>query len=217
MNSKGHSSAVSTLSKNKLLTAFLPKKESAEENYVTIIEVAQIYHAVNHHHSYLSTDCGIKLNSHVYRDSHLAKKVHCGRTKAEAIIENCLGPKSVEKVLEEMGAGTESSQPFSILCDASNKGNQKLFPIAVRYFSIKSGIQNKLLDFVENSDESSLSITNTILKTLEMFSLKVQDISAYSADNASVNYAIHNSDFQKLIYENQGIVKANCNCHVGNS
>lgn len=214
LKSKGHSTATSCIAKNKSIAAFFPKKFSDEESVVTIIEVSQVYHAVNHHHSYLSTDCAMKLNSHLYRDSALAKKVHCGRTKAEAIVENCLAPKSVEIVLEEMETSTESSLPFAILSDASNKGSQKLFPIAVRYFSVKNGIQNKLLDFIENNDESSSSITTSILTTLDKCGLKISDISSYSADNASVNYGVHNSVHKKLLDLNTGLIKANCNCHV---
>lgn len=215
LNSKKHISNVSSLKKNILLTAFVPKKNIAEENSISIIEVGQVYHSVNHHHSYLSTDCGIKLNAVLYKDSCFAKKVHCGRTKAEAIVKNCLGPKSVENVLLELGANSENSISFSLSCDASNKGSQKLFPVVVRYFSVKNGgVQNKLLDFVENSCETSASITDLLLKSLEKCCLKVSDISSYSADNASVNYGLHKSVYQKLTNLNKNILKANCNCHV---
>ncbi|XP_031329485.1 uncharacterized protein LOC116170636 [Photinus pyralis] len=214
LKSKGHFAAINNRTTNNLITAFLPRKNNAEESSVSIIEIAQVYHGVNHHHSYLSTDCAIKLNSKLYRDSALAKKVHCGRTKAEAIVENCLAPKSIEDVLEDMQVNTDTSSPFSVLSDASNKGNQKLFPVAVRYFSVKNGIQNKLLDFVENNDESSASVTNSIVKSLQKCSLKISDISSYSADNASVNYGVHNSVFTKLLDLNAELLKANCNCHV---
>ncbi|CAG9818140.1 unnamed protein product [Phaedon cochleariae] len=213
-NSQKHCASSNNRAKNQLLTAFMPKKNSTDDLYVTIIEVSQIYHGVNHHHSYLSTDCGIKLNTTLYKDSAFAKKVHCGRTKAEAIVMNCSGPKSIESSLEEMGANTNQTIPFSVSCDASNKGNQKLFPVAVRYFSVKNGIQDKLLDFIENNDESSASITNSIKITLEMCRLKMCDVSSYSADNASVNYGVHNSIYQKLVLSNPNILIANCNCHV---
>jgi hypothetical protein len=38
---------------------------------------------------------------------------------------------------------------FSIAIDASNKGSQKMHPIAVQYFHIKKGIQNKLMNFYD--------------------------------------------------------------------
>lgn len=37
---------------------------------------------------------------------------------------------------------------------------------------------------------------------------------AFGADNASVNYGIHNSVYQKLLIENPKLIKANCLCHV---
>lgn len=39
-------------------------------------------------------------------------------------------------------------------------------------------------------------------------------ISAYTADNASVNYGKYNSVFQKLKADNSGIIKANCMAHI---
>lgn len=40
-------------------------------------------------------------------------------------------------------------------------------------------------------------------------------MTAYGADNASVNYGVNNSVFQKLIdEENKGIIAAHCNDHV---
>jgi hypothetical protein len=38
------------------------------------MELAQVYHGVNHHHSYLSIDCGMKINSKLYSDSRIRKK-----------------------------------------------------------------------------------------------------------------------------------------------
>jgi hypothetical protein len=47
--------------------------------------------------------------------------------------------------------------------------------------------------------------------------LNINYIIAFSADNASVNYGIYKSVFQNLKFENELIVKANCNCHVINN
>lgn len=39
-------------------------------------------------------------------------------------------------------------------------------------------------------------------------------LSAYSADNAPINYGVHNSVYQKLLEKSLGVIKANCQCHV---
>jgi hypothetical protein len=72
----------------------------------------------------------------------LEKKFHCGRTKAESIVENILAPKSIELSLEAMKAGIVNPVPFSLASDASNKGNHKTFS---KYFDIKKEVQNKII------------------------------------------------------------------------
>jgi hypothetical protein len=44
---------------------------------------------------------------------------------------------------------------FYVACDASNKGNLKLYPVAIQYFDLESGIISAILDFYEDSDETS--------------------------------------------------------------
>jgi hypothetical protein len=60
---KNIASLTKTIAGNQLLTAFVPKKNTSEELKVSMTELAQVYHGVNHHYSYLSTDCGMKTNS----------------------------------------------------------------------------------------------------------------------------------------------------------
>ena len=48
----------------------------------------------------------------------------------------------------------------------------------------------------------------------EKNALRVNQISAYGADNASVNFGKHNSVFQKLKEVNPQIMKGNCKCHL---
>lgn len=44
--------------------------------------------------------------------------------------------------------------------------------------------------------------------------LDVQNVSAYSADNATVNYGRKNSVFTSLQSVNKHVIKANCNAHI---
>ncbi|XP_035985951.1 uncharacterized protein LOC118559371 [Fundulus heteroclitus] len=76
------------------------------------------------------------------------------------------------------------------------------------------GVQRKLFDFYDDSDETSAAIYNQIVTKLEENGLGLDMISAYSADNASVNYGRYNSVFQKLKENNNCILKANCVAHI---
>ena len=109
---------------------------------------------------------------------------------------------------------TDSPVYYSILTDASNKGNRKLYPIAVKYFDIKHGMWDRIIQFYEDSKESSKDIYNQIMTCLDDRSLRIEYVSAYSADNANVNYGASNSVFRKLRLVNQDIIKSNFNAHV---
>ena len=79
------------------------KANSKKENIIVASEIAQIYHAVRHNHSYNSLDCSLKLNSKFYQDSKVAAKTSfCGRTKSEAIVPNVLGKKALEVFLNDL-------------------------------------------------------------------------------------------------------------------
>lgn len=178
-------------------------------------ELSAVYHAVKHHHSYNSTDCGVKLNPVIFPDSGVAKKMACGRTKAEALVTNVLAPKSVELIINDL-TSKKPMKPtnFSISTDASNMKNRKMFPVCLQYFTVESGINKKLLEFVEQNDEKSSEIADMLISSIQDNGLDIQNISAYSADNASVNYGCKKSVFKELHSLNSNIVKANCNAHV---
>lgn len=74
--------------------------------------------------------------------------------------------------------------------------------------------QDTVLDFYEDSDETSATIHRQITSKLEENGLKLDTISAYTGDNASVNYGKYHSVFQKLKEGNSGIIKANCIAHI---
>ena len=106
---------------------------------------------------------------------------------------------------------------FSIGTDASNKGNKKFFPIVVRYFCETRGVVDAVLDFYNDSNESSEAIAHRIKSVIEKNNLSLSSVSSCSADNASVNYGKHSSVYQKLKLNNSYIAQANCNCHVLNN
>ena len=42
-----------------------------------------------------------------------------------------------------------------------------MFPVCVRYFSVSDGVQSKLLDFYEDSDETANGIHQALMTCLE--------------------------------------------------
>lgn len=198
---------------SKCMDNFFIKKDTKEEILILSAEVGLIYHNVKHGLSYNSLDCLTKNIHKIIPDSQITAKMTCGRTKASAITRNVLGPYSREKLISEL----KEFYYFSVGSDASNVGNIKTFPYAVQYFNNKKGICQKLLDFYEDANETSLDIYQCLKKITADAGLSINQISAYSADNASVNYGIHNSVYQKLKTENEHVFKANCNCHIINN
>uniref|UniRef100_H3ACH3 DUF4371 domain-containing protein n=1 Tax=Latimeria chalumnae TaxID=7897 RepID=H3ACH3_LATCH len=132
----------------------------------------------------------------------------CGKTKCEAICCNVIAPHSVETVLKELHVSF-----FSISSDASNKGNRKLFPLCIRYFT-NSGIKDRVLDFYEDSEETSDAISAKIKLILKNCNLEISSLSTYAADNASVNYGKHHSAFQNLKQEVPYLIPTICHRHI---
>jgi hypothetical protein len=130
---------------------FFTSSNSLEEEQVTAAELAMTFHGIQHNYNYSSQDCGNKLFCKIFSDSKLSKKICCGRTKAEVFTENILSHHSVELTLTEL----QPNKPFSLSTDASNKGNLKLYPVSVRFFSTTKGVIDRLIDFYEDSDESA--------------------------------------------------------------
>lgn len=126
-----------------------------------------MYHTVKHNLGYNSADCAHKVNQKILPDSKIVKKMTLGRTKSEALVKDVLAPKGVSDVLKTLTS--EKPLPFSIQTDASNQGNRKMFPFAVQFFSPECGVTNKMLDFIENADESAAGIVDLIEQSLDKF------------------------------------------------
>lgn len=210
MKTKKHKEKLSVITTSNIVNNFFPKKDSINFN-VTKAELVFTYHGVKHHQSYLSQDCGNKLQKVIYSNCEIANKIKCGRTKAEAMVEMVLAPYSLERVLKDIG-----ESPFSIATDASNKGNKKMFPVAIRYFNKERGCENAIIDFYEDADETSDAISNKIVQCIESVGLSKNNVIAYGADNASVNFGVHKSVFVHLKrkLENPNITAGHCYAHI---
>lgn len=183
---------------------------SDKENVVAS-ELAFTYHTVKHNLSYNSMDCTIKLNKIIYVNSATATGIHLARTKMEALVTEVLGPYSIQNVLDAINA---DNLFYCLQTDASNKKNIKLFPLVIQYFTAKNGIENKLLDFYENSNESADGMFEAIQKSLEQYRLTFNNVSGLSADNTNANYGINHSLFSNMKNLVPDLIKGNCHAHI---
>lgn len=210
-NTNKHSQNKQSVNKCNVMNKFFPTKKSGESESCIISELILTFHAIKHHHSYLSQDCGNKLQKTVFEDSKIAQKTQCGKTKSEALVELVLAPHSLELVLKEV-----ENSPYSICTDASNKGNKKMFPVVIRYFHKEKGTQNAILDFYEDPNESSRAIADQLIKCIQDNGLGNNKLVSYGADNASVNFGKFNSVFVHLKTDLNwpSLVAGHCNAHI---
>ncbi|GFS73799.1 uncharacterized protein TNCV_1458391 [Trichonephila clavipes] len=72
-----------------------------------------------------------------------------------------------------------------------------------------------LFNFYEDSFEDSTSIKERLCEVMDKSRLPWSRVTAYGADNESVNFGVNNSVFQKLkSEENNDIIAAHCNDHI---
>ena len=144
-----------------------------------------------------------------------------------------LAPHSVHTILKELADG-----PFSISIDSSNHKTTKLFPLVLRYFHSKKGIQVRLLDLEELGGETAAEVQNYfwqsfllpikiitlqiyewILKILQRHKLKFEALTSFCADNCNTNFGgmDHGGDkniFHKLKTHKGNLIAVGCPSHI---
>lgn len=100
--SKQHQQKVNASKMSQQMSTFFAKSKTQDEAKIIACEVAQIFHNVKHNLSYNSFDCLMKLTSVVLPDSSIAKKLSCGRTKAETIVKNVFAPYFLKSILMKL-------------------------------------------------------------------------------------------------------------------
>ncbi|CAG4957271.1 unnamed protein product [Parnassius apollo] len=126
-------------------------------------------------------DCTSQLLKNLFHDSDLAKNLACARNKTETIINNVIVPYTIEILLEKL----EDIVFFGLSTDANNHNADKIFPIIIQYLDWKTGMESKMQTSLEN--ETSLTIANNLLATLEKYNLKGKCVS-FTGDIANVNF-----------------------------
>ncbi|XP_064098734.1 uncharacterized protein LOC135209930 [Macrobrachium nipponense] len=107
---------------------------SSQDDKIMAAELCKVYHAVKHHQSYRSVDCGVKDDKEIYSDSLIVKGVTCGKTKTKALCENILAPYSVETHLEHT---------LKLFSDTIERLEAKTFSIT-SVFKLMSELKSKL-------------------------------------------------------------------------
>ncbi|GFT14475.1 uncharacterized protein TNCV_4004411 [Trichonephila clavipes] len=194
---KEHKECESAAAMSHRMKSFFTPKGSAQSEKVGIAELTEVYHGIKRHISYVPQDCSLKVLKQVISDSDIVKQMTGGRTKCTALVNQVLFPYSMELVHEDL----KNDVPFSVATDASNKGNRNFFQL--------------LFNFYEDSFEDSTSIKERLCEVMDKSRLPWSRVTAYGADNASVNFGVNNSVFQKLkSEENNDIIAAHCNDHI---
>ncbi|KAG8230929.1 hypothetical protein J437_LFUL002962, partial [Ladona fulva] len=88
--------------------------------------------------------------------------------------------------------------PATYLLRINNPVDKQKLAIFLKMYQVPTGIRIELLDFYEDEKRDGESISNKYKSIIGCDGLQLRNISAYSADNASINYGIPTSIFQKL-------------------
>lgn len=209
LKSTTHVENTKAVASSSKISSFFSQKNTHDDDKA-FAEALYCYHSTMHSHSYLSTGCASGLFKSMFPDSNIAKKYSCGRTKTAAIVTKVLGPFSRDIVLKRLS----NDHYFSISTDASNKGHIKTFPIILRYFDASKGIQSSLLSFYSLEAEDSVTISNSLIDQLGKYDLSIKNVTAYGADNASVNFGKNKSVYTALKTHNKNIIPVGCNLHI---
>lgn len=137
------------------------------------------------------------------------------RTKCESIITSVFN-EYCKKMLSE---NLDSVSYISILSDASNHNEIKLYLILVRYFYIKNGNQIKILNLESIEGETPDIMSNHLFRVITDNNLN-KKILALSADNTNTNFGGRTRKGVNNVYTKlQDLMKRNilgigCNAHI---
>ena len=183
---KHRNSARQTKSNQSVKVFFKSQSTPTTLDYKTAAaEGTWALHTVKHQQLFLSNDCTSYLFKTLFPDSDIAKKFASPRTKTKSVITGVLGPYAQKILLSELG-----TQPFSVSVDASNHNQLKLFPLVIRFFNAKVGVQVRLLNLRSMPSETSQQIIDFIHTFLQENDLDRKQLTSFCADNAFVNFGV---------------------------
>ncbi|KAJ8914027.1 hypothetical protein NQ315_012051 [Exocentrus adspersus] len=132
------------------------------------------------------------------------------RTKCTAIINNVTGTYFMQELKNDI-----ESSPYSILIDESTDISvTKYLGVSIIYFSKPlSKIVTTCLGLWELETADAEGITNTILKVLARFNLRLANLQGIGVDNASVMVGVNTGVYQRLKAHCPNLILIKCICH----
>lgn len=214
LSSEKHKKMLSAACTSSQLTDYFRQEKYGEkEEELAKAEGLWAFHTIFHNQSFNSMECTSKLIQKTFD-----KKFSCGKTKCEAIVKNVIAPYSQELIRKEL-----QEVPFvSLFSDASNHNDVKLFPTLVRYFHPKTGVNIKLLDFVNLPGETSDIISNSVVQIISKHNL-TEKLVGFCADNANTNFGgvsrkgVSNVFFKLQESLGRKIVGVGCSAHIAHN
>jgi hypothetical protein len=143
---------------------------------------------VEHNLPITAVDHMSSLIKNVCPDSKIASKLTIKRTKCTSIIK-CLARDSQNEMVHIL-----KEAPFSVATDgSSDRGEQQLYPVVVRYFDASLGrIVTGLLSVPKiKTTSTGLNIFNLLDNEISNFGLDWNNVVAFCSDNASVMMGKH--------------------------
>ncbi|KAL4091311.1 hypothetical protein QTP88_026014 [Uroleucon formosanum] len=206
-----HKSADIAVSSSKSLTTYYKSSApSSRDLEIAAAEGAWAYHTVSENQSFRSHDCFSKLTQACFEP-----KFHCARTKCEKIVTNVFAPYAIDILTNQL----KNANCISILTDASNHGNIKLFPLLVRLFDPLNGIQIKILNVESQPGETSDIIINYIVKTIDDNNIR-NKVAAFCGDNTNCNFGgVSRRGTNNVFHKLQGklgkqLIGVGCAAHI---
>ncbi|CAF3250102.1 unnamed protein product [Rotaria sp. Silwood2] len=159
---------------------------SKEKDEVAAAEGVLVYHGVKHGHSYLAQQCTTNVCKAIFSSSSIANNLACARTKSTFIARNVLAPFFTYTLLDDL----KQSFYYSVMYDANNKGNIKVFPFCVPFLSITG-----LVDLMHDAKEPVFKIFANARKVITDNDSDINGLKPLGSDNTNVNAGEKHSVF----------------------
>ncbi|KAL4120168.1 hypothetical protein QTP88_012898 [Uroleucon formosanum] len=201
---------IAVSSSKSLTTYYKSSAPSSRDLEIAAAEGAWAYHTVSENQSFRSHDCFSKLTQACFEP-----KFHCARTKCEKIVTNVFAPYAIDILTNQL----KNANCISILTDASNHGNIKLFSLLVRLFDPLYGIQIKILNVESQPGETSDIIINYIVKTIDDNNIR-NKVATFCEDNTNCNFGgVSRRGTNNVFHKLQGklgkqLIGVGCAAHI---